>query len=149
MGKTTEENTKRWVPDLDSPWFQACIAEPESMGMNLTGDLSMTDRDVSPTAQRIARRRQSDLPAIITSKDSHRLPGGYVLGSVLFSKNEVADGTVRRGELGIVVQEPSSAAGPECGQKRKFNSNGSGVWVCFGRARAQKRCDDLLTREQQ
>ena len=86
MGKTTGENTKRWAPDLDSPWFRACIAEPESVGMTLTGDLSMTDREVRPTVRRIARRCQSDLPAIITSKDSHRLPGGYVLGSVVFSQ---------------------------------------------------------------
>jgi len=89
------------------------------------------------------------LPAITTSEDSHRLPGGYVLGSVVFSKSEIVDGTVRRGELGIVVQAPSSTAESGCGQKRKLRSNGSDVLVCFGRARAQKRCDDLLTREQQ
>jgi hypothetical protein len=68
-------------------------------------------------------------------------------GSVVCSETETVDGTVHRGELGIVVQEPISVAEPGCGQKRKFSSNESGVWVCFGRAKAQKRCNDLLTRE--
>ena len=64
-------------------------------------------------------------------------------------ETEVADGTVRKGELGIVVHEPISAVEPGCGQKRKLNSEESGLWVCFGSAKAQKRCDDLLTRDKQ
>ena len=62
---------------------------------------------------------------------------------------EVADGTVRKGELGIVVHEPISAVEPGCGQKRKLNSEESGLWVCFGSVKAQKRCDDLLARDKQ
>jgi hypothetical protein len=148
-GKMTGEQIQRWAPDLNSPWYQACMAEPESMEVTSTEDPSVQVKDAHPTARRTARRRQADLPVITDSKDSHRLPGGYVLGSVVFSKSDIADGTARRGELGIVVQAPSSAAESGSGQKRKFRSHESGVWVCFGRAQAQKRCDDLLIREQQ
>jgi hypothetical protein len=68
---------------------------------------------------------------------------------VVCLETEVADGTVRKGELGIVVHEPTSAAESGCGQKRKMNCGGSGLWVCFGSAKAQKRCNDLLAREKQ
>ncbi len=125
------------------------MAEPESMEVTLTEDPSVPYKDVHPTTRKTAPRYQEDLPAVTTSTDSHRLPGGYVFGSVVFSRSDIADGTVRRGELGIVVQAPSNTAELGGRQKRKFWSNESGVWVCFGRARAQKRCDDLLIREQQ
>ena len=149
MDETTGETTKRRAPDLTGFRVQDPIAEPEFMGMTATEDLSRLDSGVSPVTRRTTPRHQSALRGVTAPKDSHCLPGGYALGSVVCSETETADGTVRRGELGIVVQEPISAAEPGCGQKRKISSNGSGVWVCFGRTKAQKRCNDLLAREKQ
>jgi hypothetical protein len=97
----------------------------------------------------INNKQQTALLVVARNSNRHGLPGGYALGSVVCSETETVDGTVHRGDFGIVVQEPISAIEPGCGQKRKFSNNGSGVWVCFGRAKAQKRCNDLLTREKQ
>ncbi len=105
--------------------------------------------EVTSVSRRKARRNKLAQRVATTPRETYRLPGGYALGSVVCLETEGADGTVRKGELGIVVHEPTSAVEPGCGQKRKLNCGGSGLWVCFGGAKAQKRCNDLLAREKQ
>ena len=72
LDKTAGEDTERRAPDLTGFWVQAPITEPELMGMTSTEDLSMPDCGVIPVARRKARRHQSDLRVVTTSKDSHR-----------------------------------------------------------------------------
>ena len=147
LDKSAGEDTERRAPDLNEFWVQASIEDPEFMGMVTTEDLSVPDYEVTSTTRRKARRNQAVRRVATTSKDIYRLPDAYALGSVVCSETQLVDRTVHKEELGIVVQEPINTAEPGCGQKRKLNSKGSGLWVCFGSAKAQKRCDDLLARE--
>ena len=97
--------------------MQAPIEEPELAGGTTTEDRSMPDCEMTSVARRKARRNKLAQRVATTPRETYRLPGGYALGSVVCLETEVADGTVRKGELGIVVHEPTSAAETGCGQR--------------------------------